>query len=97
MVIDDPRAGQNWTEADKRAALRLLGGLRSQVHFVGFRGDEYLRAVRIWGVPDFIHIRWDTRARREIAARDVVVFAKGDEHQPPSRYTAPDIIEDLSA
>lgn len=36
------------------------------VHFVGFRGDEYRSAVKVWGEPDFIHLGWDRRARREI-------------------------------
>lgn len=51
------------------------------VHFVWFRGDEYLSAVRVWGQPDFIHMGWDTRARREIADGDTVVFAKGAHDQ----------------
>lgn len=63
------------------------------VHFVGFRGDEYGRACRIFGRPDFIHIRWDRRARREIAPADVVVFAKGGADQPPSQFNGPDIVE----
>ena len=46
------------------------------VHFVGFRGDEYLRAVRIWGKPNFIHRVWDVRARAEVASGDLVVFAR---------------------
>lgn len=66
------------------------------VHFVGFRGDEYWSAVRIWGRPGFIHRRWDTRAWREIADGDVIVFATGDEHQQPSRYNGDDIREKVS-
>ncbi len=48
------------------------------VHFVGFRGDEYARAVRIWGVPDFVHRIWDQRAWAETHsdADAVVVFAR---------------------
>lgn len=53
------------------------------VHFVWFRGDEYNRACRIWGKPDFIHIGWDRRAAREIAAHDTVVFARGEFDQQP--------------
>lgn len=44
--------------------------------------------------PDFIHIRWDQRARREIAPADAIVFAKGSAEQPPSRFNGPDIIEE---
>lgn len=32
------------------------------LHFVGFRGDEYNRAVAVFGTPDFIHRSWDARA-----------------------------------
>lgn len=66
--------------------------MRSMVHFVGFRGDEYNRARRIW-TPDFIHPRWDIRARREIADGDIIVFAEGDDRQKPSRFNAPDFVE----
>jgi len=51
------------------------------IHFVWFRGDEYLSAVRVWGQPDFVHMGWDSRARREIADGDTVVFAKGEYDQ----------------
>ena len=37
------------------------------LHFVGFRGEEYWSAVKVWGFPDFYHRGWDTRAAREIA------------------------------
>lgn len=69
------------------------GGGATALHFVGFRGEEFWSAVRIWGRPDFFHRWWDTRARREIAAGDTIVFASGDEAQAPSRFTAPDIEE----
>jgi hypothetical protein len=38
--------------------------------------------VRVFGRPDFIHRRWDKRARREIQPGDVLIFAEGDESQP---------------
>lgn len=63
------------------------------LHFVGFRGDEYLRALRVFGRPDFIHIGWDLRAQREIAPGDVVVFAKGPADQAPALRSFPDIVE----
>lgn len=56
---------------------------RPAVHFVGFRGDEYARACRVWGNPDFIHRGWDLRAAREIADGDTVVFARGPYDQQP--------------
>ncbi len=52
------------------------------VHFVGFRGEEYWSAVRVWGLPDIYHRGWDMRAQREIAKCDTVVFAKGDPDNP---------------
>jgi len=67
--------------------------MTTAVHFVGFRGDEYVSAVRVWGQPDFIHMGWDRRALREIAEGDVIVFAQGDEHQPFAEHNYPDIKE----
>lgn len=64
------------------------------LHFVAFRDDAYLRACRVFGRPDFIHPRWDRRARREIADGDTVVFATGAEHDEPSQFNAPDFVED---
>lgn len=60
------------------------------IHFVGFRDDRYWNAVRVWGKPDFYHRGWDTRAKREIADCDTVVFAKGDADQKLSEYTFDD-------
>lgn len=54
------------------------------LHFIGFRGDEYPRAVRIFGRPDFIHRYWDYRALGDIAPGDTVVFAKGTERDQPN-------------
>lgn len=60
---------------------------RACLHFVGFRGDEFTRAVRVFGVPDFIHRYWDHRAIGDIVADlDTVVFAKGSECDTPNVY-----------
>lgn len=67
-----------------------MASVRPCVHFVGFRGDEYWSAVKVWGKPDFYHRGWDNRAKREIHKDDVVIFAKGDENQLPSRYSFDD-------
>ncbi|NJC33881.1 hypothetical protein GGR88_001355 [Sphingomonas jejuensis] len=67
--------------------------IRPAIHFVAFRGDEYTAAVRIWGVPDFIHRRWDRRAQREIHPLDTVIFAKGTERDEPARFNGNDIDE----
>jgi hypothetical protein len=63
------------------------------VHYVGFKDDRYWNAYRIWGGPRVIHRRWDPRARREIDAGDVVIFADGDWRQPPARFNGADITE----
>ena len=51
------------------------------VHFIGFRGDEYNRAVKVFGLPDFIHRCHDNRLRfgGEVAPGDTLVFANGHE------------------
>ncbi len=64
------------------------------VHFVGFRGEEYLSAVRVWGKPGFIHMGWDRRSRRDIdPEKDTIVFAKGSHDQAYSARNFNDIIE----
>lgn len=63
------------------------------VHFVGFRDDRYWNAVRIWGVPDFVHITWDRYAGQDIAPGDTVVFANGEWTQAPRPFSGPDLIE----
>jgi hypothetical protein len=54
----------------------LLVDAPAAVHFVGFRGEEYHSAVNAFGLPDFVHRVWDTRAELEVAPHDTVVFAK---------------------
>ncbi|RPF76405.1 MAG: hypothetical protein CBE14_002415 [Rickettsiales bacterium TMED254] len=46
------------------------------VQFIGFRGEEYNSAVKIWGEPDFIHPVNDYRANVEIDwENDIIIFA----------------------
>lgn len=63
------------------------------VHFVGFRGEEYWSAVKVFGLPDFIHRGWDLRARREIADGDMIVFATGGADQEPRVKSYADLRE----
>jgi hypothetical protein len=65
------------------------------VHFIGFRGDEYWSAVKIWGEPHFIHRGWDKRAQRDIDPADLVIFATGDERQEPKQINYNDLTEGL--
>tara|TARA_B110000503_G_scaffold119727_1_gene181779 strand:- start:365 stop:574 length:210 start_codon:yes stop_codon:yes gene_type:complete len=51
------------------------------VHFVGFKGDEYTNAVKVWGKPDFYHRLYDTRAEGDFSPEDTVVFANGSENR----------------
>ena len=53
----------------------ILVTMNSAVHFVGFRGDEFHSAVRVFGKPDFYHRVWDFRAQQECGSSDVVVFS----------------------
>lgn len=66
---------------------------RPAVHFIGFRDDRYWNAVKVFGLPDYIHRGWDARAMREIAEGDTVVFANGPDDQEPRRYSFNDIDE----
>lgn len=61
---------------------RLFFGSRRCVHFVGFKGDEFTSAVRVFGRPDFIHRKNDVRLvfGGELAPHDVVVYANGSEN-----------------
>lgn len=59
--------------------------VKPALHFVGFRGDEYTRAVRIWGKPSFIHRVNDPRMRRELHPSDTIIFANGYEAKPADR------------
>ena len=63
------------------------------VHFVGFRGEEYWSAVKVWGRPGMVHRVWDRRARRDIGPGDVIVFATGDDTQPLAKWNGDDIDE----
>jgi len=51
------------------------------LHFVGFKGDEYIRAIQVFGVPDFIHRHNDVRlvGGGEVDEDDVIIFANGSE------------------
>lgn len=52
------------------------------LHFVGFRWDEYHRAIRVFGPPDLVHRQNDRRLWSDVAPGDTVVFANGAEDRP---------------
>jgi hypothetical protein len=64
-----------------------FGTEHSTLHFVGFKDDRYLTALKYFGKPDFIHRHWDRRAIAEVMPGDVVVFASGDETQAVGEFT----------
>ena len=60
------------------------------LHFVGFKGDEFTMAKKVFGEPDFIH-RWnDGRCRQMVMPNDVVVYANGSEVPNKSVYSFDD-------
>lgn len=63
------------------------------VHYVGFRDDRYLNALRVFGGPRIIHRRWDLRAARELGEDDIVIFANGPSEQEPSLINGNDLDE----
>ena len=66
---------------DRAAFATGFFGTPPALHFVGFRGDEFTRAVRCFGRPDFVHRHMDARFLHggELAPHDTVVFANGAE------------------
>lgn len=64
------------------------------VHFVGFRDDRYWSAVKVWGLPEYIHAGWDLRARRELADCDIIVFADLPADAAPRVRSYSDLRED---
>lgn len=63
------------------------------IHFVGFRDDRYWNAVKVWGLPNFVHPGLDMRARREIADGDTVILADGPADQEPRSKSFNDLRE----
>ena len=64
------------------------------IHFVGFTTTGQLyRAEQVFGKADFIHRRWDVRARFGGDAdheNDVFVFATGQFSDTPTPYSIDD-------
>ena len=53
--------------------------IKRDVHFVGFRGDEYLSAVKVFGMADCFHSVIDDRGSfgGEVGDDDIIIFANG--------------------
>ena len=56
------------------------------VHFIGFRGDEYHRAARVFGAPDFVHMTHDRRMYGDVGEDDILVFAAKADPDYVSEY-----------
>jgi hypothetical protein len=57
------------------------------VHFIGFRGDEFNRAIRIFGQPNFIHMWHDHRMYGDVGDGDTLVFANKADPNVISQYS----------
>ncbi len=57
------------------------------VHFIGFRGDEFNRAIRVFGQPDFIHMWHDHRMYGDVGDGDTLVFANKANPNVISQYS----------
>ena len=66
--------------------------MKKAIHFVGFRGEEYWSAVKVWGLPDFYHRGYDNRMRREVWNGDLIVFANACEKRGRQWHSYPDIL-----
>ncbi len=71
--------------------------MKRDLHFVGFRGEEFHSAVKVWGKPDFFHRVFDDRVifGGEVGDDDIVVVGNskyspfvGDASAVPAEYTS---------
>jgi hypothetical protein len=64
--------------------------MKSAMHFVGFKDEDFHRAIAVFGTPDFIHRHNDGRFRSMVVEDDVVVFANGSEVAKSSVFSFDD-------
>ena len=57
------------------------------VHFIGFRGEEYWSAVRVWGRPDFVHLIHDHRLYGDVGQEDILIFGPKADPKIISAYS----------
>ena len=62
------------------------------VHYIGFRGDEFTSAYRLFGGPVVIHRVHDQRAQRDIGEDDLVIFANKETEEIIRPLNAPDVV-----
>lgn len=63
--------------------------LTKALHFVGFKGEEFHAAVRVFGQPDFVHRYADNRMFTDVAPGDTVIFANDEEKKAAMRANHP--------
>lgn len=62
------------------------------VHYIGFVGDEFTRAYRLFGGPAMIHRVYDRRAKAEIDKDvDTVIFANKESPDKLRVFSPPDV------
>ena len=57
------------------------------VHFIGFRGDEFVRAQLVFGRPDFVHLIHDHRLYGDVGPDDLLVFGPKADPDHISKYS----------
>lgn len=76
---------------------------RPAIHFIGFHPDKdkskFDRAVQMFGQPDFVHRKWDARAKQggEYMPGDIRIFANGSEKDAADPNAYDDSEEDIVA
>ena len=61
--------------------------MEKHVHFIGFRGEEYHSAVKVFGPPDFIHMWHDARMYGDAGDGDTLVFGPKGNPNKVSEYS----------
>ena len=56
-------------------------------HFIGFRGSEYHSAIKVFGLPDFIHLIHDHRMYGDVGEHDILIFGPKADSNVISQYS----------
>jgi len=63
------------------------------VHYIGFRGDEFTRAQRLYGGPVMIHRVNDIRTQSEIDPDvDLAIYANGEREDRVRQIPGTDVV-----
>jgi hypothetical protein len=61
--------------------------MEPHVHFIGFRGEEFWSAVKVFGYPDFVHLIHDNRMYGDVGDEDTLVFGPKASPDKISEYS----------